>query len=105
MYNKKNAALIICNGTCAFTKLVEVKCYQNSETIIVLITLYNDGPKNKQNMKTRNKKEIQERKQIQSTLVISKSKGPSETLRDIRTSTYQNCRIEEYTNGTTIFHK
>ena len=26
---------------------------------------------------------------IQSTLVISKSKGPSETLRDIRTSTYQ----------------
>ena len=25
---------------------------------------------------------------LQSTLVISKSKGPSETLRDIRTSTY-----------------
>ena len=35
---------------------------------------------------------------IQSTLVISKSKGPSETLRDIRTSTYQICRIEENTN-------
>ena len=32
---------------------------------------------------------------IQSTLVISKSKGLSETLRDIRTSTYQICRIEE----------
>ena len=31
---------------------------------------------------------------IQSTLVISKSKGPSETLRDIRTLTYQVCRIE-----------
>ena len=32
-----------------------------------------------------------------STLVISKSKGPAETLRDIRTSTYQKCRIEENT--------
>ena len=40
---------------------------------------------------------------IQSTLVISKSKGPSETLRDIRTSTYQMCRIEENTNRTTEF--
>ena len=35
---------------------------------------------------------------IQSTLVISKSKGPSDTLRAIRTSTYQICRIEENTN-------
>ena len=34
---------------------------------------------------------------IQSTLVISKSKGPSETVRDIRTSTYQICSIEENT--------
>ena len=42
---------------------------------------------------------------IQSTPVISKSKGPSETLRDIRTSTYQMCRIEENTNRTTKFHK
>ena len=42
---------------------------------------------------------------IQSTLVISKSKGPSETLRDIRTSTYQMYRIEENTNRTTKFHK
>ena len=42
---------------------------------------------------------------VQSTLVISKSKGPSETLRDIRTSTYQMCRIEENTNRTTKFHK
>ena len=42
---------------------------------------------------------------IQSTLVISKSKGPSETLRDIRSSTYQMCRIEENTNRTTKFHK
>ena len=32
---------------------------------------------------------------IQSTLVISKSKGLSETLRDIHTSTYQICGIEE----------
>ena len=31
---------------------------------------------------------------VQSTLVISKSRGPSETLRDIRTSTYQMCRTE-----------
>ena len=35
--------------------------------------------------------------EIQSTLVISKSKGPSETLRDIGTSTYQMCSIEEKT--------
>ena len=33
--------------------------------------------------------------QIQSTLVISNSKGLSEILRDIRSSTYQVCRIEE----------
>ena len=32
--------------------------------------------------------------QLQSTLVISKSKGPSKTLRDIRTLTYQICSIE-----------
>ena len=43
--------------------------------------------------------------QVQSTLVISKSKGPSDTLRDIRTLTYQICRIEENTNRTTKFHK
>ena len=42
---------------------------------------------------------------VQSTLVISKSKGPSETLRDIRTSTYQVCRTEENTYGITKFHK
>ena len=36
-------------------------------------------------------------KKIQSTLVISKSKGPSKTVRDIRTSTYQICSIEEKT--------
>ena len=36
--------------------------------------------------------------QLQSTLVISKSKGPSKTVRDIRTSTYQICSIEEKTN-------
>ena len=35
--------------------------------------------------------------EIQSTLVISKSKGPSETVRDICTSTYQICSIEEKT--------
>ena len=34
---------------------------------------------------------------IQSTLVISKSKGPSKTVPDIRTSTYQICSIEEKT--------
>ena len=32
---------------------------------------------------------------LQSTLVISKSKGLYETLRDIRTSTYQICGTEE----------
>ena len=34
---------------------------------------------------------------IQSTLVISKWKGPSKTVRDIHTSTYQICSIEEKT--------
>ena len=42
---------------------------------------------------------------IQSTLVISKSNGPTKTLRDIRTSTYQICSIEEKTVQTTKFHK
>ena len=32
---------------------------------------------------------------LQSTLVISKSKGFSEIFRDIRTTTYQICRIQE----------
>ena len=46
------------------------------------------------------------RNKIQSTPVISKSKGPSETVRHIRTSTYQICRrIEENTNQTTKSHK
>ena len=43
--------------------------------------------------------------EIQSTLVISKSKGPSETLRHIRISTYQICIMGENTNRTTKFHK
>ena len=42
---------------------------------------------------------------IQSTLVISNSKGPSEILQDIRTSTYQICRIEEKIIPTTTFNK
>ena len=42
---------------------------------------------------------------IQSTLVISKSKGLSELLRDIHTATYQNCRIKEKINRTTTFNK
>ena len=42
---------------------------------------------------------------IQSTLVVSKLKGSSETLRDIGTSTYQIFRIEENTNRITKFHK
>ena len=41
----------------------------------------------------------------QSTLVISNSKGLSEVLRDIRTSTYQICRIEEKIIRTTTFNK
>ena len=48
---------------------------------------------------------IENSNKVQSTLVISKSKGPAETLRDIRTSTYQMCRIEENTKRTTKFHK
>ena len=42
---------------------------------------------------------------IQSTLVISKSKGSSKTLRVIRTSTYQICSIEEKTIWTAKFYK
>ena len=42
---------------------------------------------------------------IQSTLVISKSKGLFEMLRDICTSTYQICRIEEHITRTTTFQK
>ena len=43
--------------------------------------------------------------QIQSSLVISKPKGPAETLRDIRTLTSQFCRTEENTNRTNKFLK
>ena len=42
---------------------------------------------------------------IQSTLVISNSKGLSEIFRDIRTSKYQICRIEENIIRTTTFNK
>ena len=42
---------------------------------------------------------------IQSTLVISNSKGHSEILRDIRTSTHQICRIEEKLIRLTTFNK
>ena len=42
---------------------------------------------------------------IQSTLIISNSKGLSEILRDIRTSTYQICRTEEKLIRLTTFHK
>ena len=42
---------------------------------------------------------------IQSTLIISKSKGRYEILRDIRTSTYQICRIEEKIIRITKFNK
>ena len=45
------------------------------------------------------------RKQIQSTLVISNSKGLSKILRDIRTSTYPIYRIEEKITRTTTFNK
>ena len=40
-----------------------------------------------------------DRVSIQSTLVISNSKGLSETLRDMRTSTYQIFRTEEKNNS------
>ena len=42
---------------------------------------------------------------IQSTLVISNSKGLYEILRDVCTSTYQICRIEEKIIRTTTFNK
>ena len=42
---------------------------------------------------------------IQSTLIISNSKALSEIFRDIRTSTYQSCRVEEKIIGITTFKK
>ena len=42
---------------------------------------------------------------VQLILIISKSKGLSEILRDIHTLTYQICRNEEKLNWTTTFHK
>ena len=42
---------------------------------------------------------------VQSTLAISNSEGLSEILRDIHTSTYQTCRIEEKIIRTTTFNK
>ena len=42
---------------------------------------------------------------IQSALVISNSKGLPEILRDIRTLTYQICRIEEKLIRLTTFNK
>ena len=42
---------------------------------------------------------------LQSTLVISNSKGLSEILREIRTLTYQICRIEEKLIRLTTFNK
>ena len=42
---------------------------------------------------------------IKSILVNSNLKGPSKTLWDIRTSTYQIFRTEENTNRTTKFQK
>ena len=44
-------------------------------------------------------------KKIQSNLIISNSKGLSEILRDIRTSTYQICRVQEKIIRLTIFNK
>ena len=43
--------------------------------------------------------------QIQSTLVISNSRGLAEILRDIHTSTYQICRIVEKIIRLTTFNK
>ena len=43
--------------------------------------------------------------QVQSTLVISNSKGLSKILRDLRTSTYQICRTEEKLIQLTTFNK
>ena len=46
-------------------------------------------------LRTRRDASIECDPEVQSTLVISNSKGLYETLRDIRTSTYQVCGTEE----------
>ena len=48
---------------------------------------------------------LKNKSKIQSTHVISKSKGPSKTLWDICTSAYQISSIEEKKIRTTKFHK
>ena len=45
------------------------------------------------------------RQHVQSTLVISNSKGLSETLRDIRTSIYQSCTSEENNKSNNYINK
>ena len=42
---------------------------------------------------------------VQSTLIISKSKGLSQIIQDIRTSTYQICRIGEKINRITFYNE
>ena len=42
---------------------------------------------------------------MQSILIISKSQGLSEILRDIRTSTYRICGTEEKINRITTIYK
>ena len=60
----------------------------------------------KQTIKQKKKKKKKEKeKEIQSTLFISKPKGLSEILGDIRSSTYQICSIEEKLTWSTVFHK
>ena len=74
----------------------------SQDTKELLVLMYADDISNFTDAVTR----LQEQTDIiQSTLVISKSKGSSETLRDIRISTYQICKIEENTNRTTKFYK
>ena len=47
---------------------------------------------------------VDKKKKLQSTPVISNSKALPEILRDIRTSTYQICRIEEKIIRTITFN-
>ena len=68
------------------------------------ISLTIQVPKSRQNLRLTSTNFKTALGKIQSTLVISKLKGFSETLRDIRTSTYHIFRIEENTNRTTKLH-
>ena len=87
-YENRNCFLKTPQLPCLYTPLCVYVCI----VIMRIICEGNAEPRRRTNsLQLKNRERIN----IQSTLVISKSKGPSKTVRDIRTSTYQICSIEK----------